>query len=226
MILDFGFRILDLKKSQIPNPKSKISEMSKIPNFLTTFRIVIIPILILSFYIPGRISHIIAAALFGIAAITDYFDGYLARKMKAQSNFGKCLDPIADKLLVIVTIVMLIKFNPSDQLILIAGLIIICREVLVSGLREFLAEFRVSVPVSKLAKYKTFVQMLAIGGLLLGERGTSYAVYSWVGKFVEHDVKFLFVDFIVFTSRILFIAAAALTVITGYAYFRAGLRNM
>lgn len=200
--------------------------MSKIPNFLTTFRIVIIPILILSFYIPGKVSHIIAATLFGLAAITDYFDGHLARKLKAQSNFGKCLDPIADKLLVIVTIVMLIKFNPNDQLILIAGLIIICREVLVSGLREFLAEFRVSVPVSKLAKYKTFAQMLAIGGLLLGEKGSSYAVYSWVGGFVEVGTKFLFVDFIVFTSRLLFILAAALTVFTGYAYFRAGLRNM
>lgn len=200
--------------------------MKQIPNFLTTFRIVIIPILILSFYIPGMVSHIVAAALFGIAAITDYFDGHLARKLKVQSNFGKCLDPIADKLIVIVAIVMLIKFNQNDQLILIAGLIIICREVLVSGLREFLAEFRVSVPVSKLAKYKTFVQMLAIGGLLLGERGSSYAAYFWIGGYVDMSLKVLFVDFIVYASRILFIVAAILTVITGYAYFRAGLKNM
>lgn len=198
----------------------------QIPNFLTTFRIVIIPILILSFYIPGMVSHIVAATLFGLAAITDYFDGYLARRLKVQSNFGKCLDPIADKLIVIVAIVMLIKFNPKDQLILIAGLIIICREVLVSGLREFLAEFRVSVPVSKLAKYKTFVQMLAIGGLLLGERGSSYAAYFWMSGYVDMNFKVFFVDFIVYVSRILFIAAAVLTVVTGYAYFRAGLRNM
>jgi cardiolipin synthase (CMP-forming) len=200
--------------------------MNKIPNFLTTFRIVIIPILIMSFYIHGMVAHVVAAALFAIAAITDYFDGHLARKFKAQSNFGKCLDPIADKLIVIVAIVMLINFNNHDFWILIPGLIIICREVLVSGLREFLAEFRVSVPVSKLAKYKTFVQMLAIGGLLLGEQGSSYAVYNFVGGFVEMDTKFLFVDFIVFASRILFIVAAGLTVVTGYAYFRAGLRNM
>lgn len=198
----------------------------QIPNFLTTFRIVIIPVLILSFYIPGMVSHIVAATLFGIAAITDYFDGYFARKFKVQSNFGKCLDPIADKLIVIVAIVMLIKFNPNDQLIFIAGLIIICREVLVSGLREFLAEFRVSVPVSKLAKYKTFVQMLAIGGLLLGERGSSYAAYFWMSGYVDMNFKVFFVDFIVYVSRVLFIAAAALTVITGYAYFRAGLRKM
>ena len=200
--------------------------MSKIPNFLTTFRIVIIPVLIFSFYIPGMVSHVVASMLFGIAAITDYFDGHLARKMKAQSNFGKCLDPIADKLIVIVAIVMLINFNSHNPWILIPGLIIICREVLVSGLREFLAEFRVSVPVSKLAKYKTFAQMLAIGGLLLGEKGSSYAIYNWVGGYVEMDIKFLFVDFIIFASRILFVLAAALTVITGYAYFRAGLKNM
>ncbi len=124
----------------------------QIPNFLTSFRLFIIPILIMSFFITGMIANVIAATLFAIAAITDYFDGYFARVMKAQSNFGKCLDPIADKLLVIVAIVMLIYSNHGDLWILIPGLIIICREVLVSGLREFLSEFHVDVPVSKLAK--------------------------------------------------------------------------
>jgi CDP-diacylglycerol--glycerol-3-phosphate 3-phosphatidyltransferase len=89
--------------------------MKQLPNFLTSLRIFIIPLLVLSFYIPGMLSNVITALLFGIAAITDYFDGYFARSMKAQSNFGKCLDPIADKLLVIVAIVMLIKFNPSTH---------------------------------------------------------------------------------------------------------------
>ncbi len=202
--------------------------MKSFPNFLTTFRIVIIPILVISFYIPGMVSHVVAATLFAIAGITDYFDGHLARRLKAQSNFGKCLDPIADKLIVIVAIVMLINFN-RDPWILFPGLIIICREVLVSGLREFLAELRVSIPVSKLAKIKTFVQMLSIGGLLLGEKGSSYALYywmSWMNGVTAMDVKFLLIDFVVFASRILFVVAAALTVVTGYVYFRVGLKNM
>jgi len=146
--------------------------------------------------------------------------------MKVESNFGKCLDPIADKLLVIVAIVMLINFNNKDFFILIPGLIIICREVLVSGLREFLAEFHVNVPVSKLAKYKTGVQMTAITGLLLGEKGSSYAFYYWLGGFVEVDIKFLLVSFVVFASKALFVLAAILTVITGYSYLRLGLQKM
>lgn len=172
------------------------------------------------------IANIIAATLFAIAAVTDYFDGYFARAMQAQSNFGKCLDPIADKLLVIVAIVMLISFSYGDFWILIPGLIIICREVLVSGLREFLAEFHVSVPVSKLAKWKTAVQMVAITGLLLGEKGSSYAIYYWLGGLIEVDTKFLIVSFITFASKILFILSAFLTVITGYSYLRAGVSKM
>lgn len=202
------------------------SSVKQIPNFLTSMRLAIIPLIVAGFYIPGMISNVVTATLFGIAAITDYFDGHLARRMKAQSNFGKCLDPIADKLLVIVAIVMLVRFNSSDPWILFPGLIIICREVLVSGLREFLAEFHVSVPVSKLAKYKTAVQMFAIGGLLLGERGSSYAVYYWLGGWVEMDLKFFLVSFVIFASKILFCLAAFLTVVTGYAYFRAGFSRM
>ncbi len=200
--------------------------MKQIPNFLTAFRLVVIPILILAFYIQGMVANVIAAVLFAIAAITDYFDGYFARAFKAQSNFGKCLDPIADKLLVIVAIVMLINFNGRDLWILIPGLIIICREVLVSGLREFLAELHVSVPVSKLAKYKTAVQMTAITGLLLGEKGSSYALYYWMSGWEGVDVKFLLVSFVIFASKILFVMASVLTVVTGYAYFRVGIKNM
>lgn len=198
----------------------------QIPNFLTGLRLAIIPLLIFAFYIPGMLSNIITALLFGIAAITDYFDGYYARSMKAQSNFGKCLDPIADKLLVIVAIVMLIKFNPKNPWILYPGLIIICREVLVSGLREYLAEINVSVPVSKLAKYKTAVQMFAIGGLLLGEDGSSYALFNWLGGFIEVDIKFLIISAISTIAKILFCLSAFLTIITGYAYFKIGFKNM
>ena len=198
----------------------------QIPNLLTSFRLIIIPILVLSFYIPGMVASLIAAILFALAAITDYFDGYFARALKAQSNFGKCLDPIADKLLVIVAIVMLVNFGEGSLWILIPGLIIICREVLVSGLREFLAELQVSVPVSKLAKYKTAVQMTAITGLLLGEKGSSYTLYYLMSAWTEMDVKFLLVMFVVFASKILFAISAVLTVITGYAYFRVGFKNM
>ncbi len=207
--------------------QAKISmQVKQIPNFLTSFRLAVIPVLILSFYIEGVFANIVVATLFAIAAITDYFDGYFARALKVQSNFGKCLDPIADKLLVITAIVMLVNFSNRDLWILIPGIIIICREVLVSGLREFLAEIHVSVPVSKLAKYKTGVQMTAITGLLLGESGVSYTIHYWVGALIEKDVKFLIISGIVILAKILFSIAALLTVVTGYAYFRVGFKNM
>ena len=180
----------------------------------------------MSFYIQGMLANLIAAALFAIAAITDYFDGYFARSMKVQSNFGKCLDPIADKLLVVTAIVMLVNFSNRSLWILIPGIIIICREVLVSGLREFLAELHVSVPVSKLAKYKTMVQMTAITGLILGDKGSEYTIRYLIGNWIEIDLKFLIVSIIIFLSKILFCLAAALTVITGYAYLRIGIKNM
>ena len=200
--------------------------MKQLPNFLTSLRIFIIPLLVLSLYIPGMLSNVVTALLFGIAAITDYFDGYFARSMKAQSNFGKCLDPIADKLLVIVAIVMLIKFNPSNPWILFPGLVIICREVLVSGLREYLAEVNIRVPVSTLAKYKTAVQMFGIGGLLLGENGSAYVLYQWIGGYIEVDVKYLLISVIGVLAKILFSFAAILTIITGYSYFRTSFKNM
>ena len=200
--------------------------MKQLPNFLTSLRIFIIPLLILSFYIPGMLSNVVTALLFGIAAITDYFDGYFARSMKAQSNFGKCLDPIADKLLVIVAIVMLIKFNPSNPWILFPGLVIICREVLVSGLREYLAEVNIRVPVSTLAKYKTAVQMFGIGGLLLGDNGSAYVLYQWIGGYIEVDIKYLLISVIGVLAKILFSFAAILTIITGYSYFRTSFKNM
>lgn len=201
--------------------------MKNIPNFLTAFRIFIIPVLILSFYIGGMVAHVVAAILFATAAITDYFDGYFARALKVQSNFGKCLDPIADKLLVIVAIVMLINFNAHNLWILIPGLIIICREVLVSGLREFLASLQVSVPVSNIAKYKTTVQMVAITGLLLGEEGFDYTLYYLLnGNMIDMDIKYLIWYLVVFLSKMLFCFSAFLTVLTGYAYFRVGMKNM
>ncbi len=197
-----------------------------LPNNLTISRIIIIPILIASFYIDGFIANVVAALLFAVACITDYFDGYFARSMKLQSNFGKCLDPIADKLIVVVAIVMLINFNSHNPWILFPGLIIICREVLVSGLREFLAELHVNVAVSKLSKYKTAVQMVAITGLLLGEQGSQYTIESLFGNGLDlHNKEFLKILWVEL-SRLLFVLAAALTVLTGYRYLQTGLSRM
>lgn len=200
--------------------------MNQLPNILTIARIAIIPLLVFAFYIPGMFSNVLTAILFGIAAVTDYFDGYFARYFKVQSNFGKCLDPIADKLLVIIAIVMLIKFNPSNPWILFPGLVIIAREVLVSGLREYLAEINIKVPVSQLAKYKTAVQMFGIGGLLLGDNGSAYVVYQWLGGYIEVEFRYILISIIGILAKILFTFSAILTIITGYAYLKAGFKNM
>lgn len=199
--------------------------MKNLPNILTIIRIFIIPILILSFYLPELFANVIAAFLFALAGITDYFDGYFARSLHAQSNFGKCLDPIADKLIVIVAIVMLVSFSNQDPLILIPGLIITCREVLVSGLREFLAGLRVSIPVSNLSKYKTALQMVAITLLLLGDKGASFIAYYLLSP-LGFEAKMLLVSGVIIIGKILFCLAACLTMITGYVYLRVGLKNM
>lgn len=200
--------------------------MNHFPNILTVLRIIIIPILVWSFYIPGFVANFVAASLFLLASITDFFDGYFARSLKAQSNFGKCLDPIADKLLVVVAISMLIHFGNRNPAITIPGVIIIAREILVSGLREFLASIRVSVPVSKLAKYKTFVQMSAITLLLLGDVGSNYVVSEIFGQGNDRDLKLIVSYLVTISGEILFMVAAFLTVVTGYLYLKIGLKNM
>lgn len=200
--------------------------MKNLPNILTAVRIFIIPVLVLAFYIPGIWANIVAASLFALASITDYFDGYFARSMNCESKFGKCLDPIADKLMVIVAIVMLIGYSEKSMWIVIPGLVIICREVLVSGLREFLAELHVLVPVSRLAKYKTGVQMTAITILLLGESGARYSFNYLLEGVAEVGVKLFLVALLMYVGKMLFALAAVLTVVTGYGYWRMGLKNM
>jgi len=197
--------------------------MKNIPNILTIFRIILIPIIIISFYFHGFASNIIVAFLFALASITDFFDGYLARQFKAQSAFGKCLDPIADKLLVILTIVMLINFSHGNLIILIPGLIIIAREVLVSGFREFLANYNIQMPVSNLAKIKTAIQMGAITLLLLGENGSGYVIEEFslmIGEEVYASTKGMIIDYVITIGGILFSLAAFLTIITGYIYLK------
>jgi CDP-diacylglycerol--glycerol-3-phosphate 3-phosphatidyltransferase len=174
-----------------------------LPNILTLSRIFIIPAIIGTFYFgDSKVAHQVAAALFLLAGVTDFLDGHLARAWSIQSALGKFLDPIADKLIVGAVIVMLVRYDRVDVLPSIA---IICREILVSGLREFLAEIRVSVPVSEMAKVKTAVQMIAMFLLLLGSKGSDIMVTDLVG-------------------RIALWVAAGLTVFTGYAYLKAGLQ--
>jgi cardiolipin synthase len=173
------------------------------PNLLTGTRIIAIPALIGAFYIPGDFGKWATCAIFTIAAITDYFDGYLARSLSMHSSLGRMLDPIADKLLVGAAILMLVHFGRTP---ILPALVILCREILVSGLREFLAEVRVGLPVSRLAKWKTGVQMTAIGFLLAGS-----AAPWW-----------LFADHVGWYGLWL---AAGLTLVTGLDYLVLGLRH-
>lgn len=175
-----------------------------IPNMLTLFRIFLIPVLVGSLYLEGRMANYIATSIFIFASITDFFDGFIAKLFKAQSNFGRMLDPIADKMLVASALVMLIHIGRAPVLPTLA---ILCREILVSGMREYMAEFKVSIPVSKLAKLKTALQMVAIILLLLGAEGTGIAMVPKVGE------VFIWV-------------AAVLTLITGYAYCREGFKHV
>lgn len=188
----------------------------KLPNILTIFRILIIPVLIASFFIEGRLYHWVAGSLFLLASITDFFDGYLARALKAQSNLGRFLDPIADKLLVASVILMLVHFQEIGRYDIIPAVAILCREIMVSGLREFLAEINVSVPVSKLAKIKTGVQMTALFLLLVGVEGPSLEEVETVAKITLTELL----------GRIALWVSAVLTLMTGYAYLKSGLQYM
>jgi cardiolipin synthase len=179
-----------------------------LPNLLTYGRLVAVPVVAGLILWGGDVARWTALALFIGAAITDFFDGYLARRWAQQSALGRMLDPIADKVLVAAVLLVLAADRTIDGAHLWAGIIILSREVLVSGLREFLAELRVSVPVTKVAKWKTTVQLIAIGFLIAGPAGDKIVPY--VSEFG------LFCLWI----------AAALTLYTGYDYFRAGIGHV
>jgi CDP-diacylglycerol--glycerol-3-phosphate 3-phosphatidyltransferase len=207
--------------------KNNYSNFRKnIPNTLTALRVILIPMVVFSFYIDSKISNALVATLFMIASITDFFDGYLARMMQVQSNFGRCLDPIADKLLIIVSLVMLINFSNGNFFILIPALIIICREVMVSGLREFLATIRSTLPVNKLGKWKTAIQMISITALLLAGNGSEY-VFNEIMDFVEvrDYVRINLEGFIQIIGEVGLIVSAFLTILSGIVYFKAGIKN-
>lgn len=179
--------------------------ITSLPNMLTASRILVIPLFVLALFLDQPVGNWLAFALFSAAGITDFFDGYFARKYGETSALGRFLDPIADKLLVAVALMMLVMNHTLAGLNIVPTLVILCREIAVSGLREFLAEIRVSVPVSRLAKWKTTAQMVAIGTLIVGEAGPDWTMA--VG------LTCLWV-------------AAVLTGVTAYEYFRVGLRHM
>jgi cardiolipin synthase len=178
-----------------------------VPNLLTLSRILAVPIVVATFYIAGDYARWFACALFTAAAVTDWLDGHMARRWAQQSEIGRFLDPIADKLLVAATLFMLTTMGRLSAAAVFPALVILCREILVSGLREYLAGLRVGLPVSKLAKWKTAIQMTAIGFLIVGDAGPVVLPVAWIGE-------------------MLLWLAALLTLMTGYDYLRAGLTHM
>ena len=197
--------------------------MFRLPNIITILRIVLVPLFAIAFALPGTTARLIAFGIFVIAGLSDALDGLAARRLNAGSDFGRMLDPIADKILVAVALMMLVAEGTVDQFNLVPGLksllklvpalIILSREILVSGLREFLAGADVSVPVTAIAKLKTTIQMIAIGAMILQPLAVrhlemplalSYSAIAYGGLWL----------------------AAGLTVWTGYVYFRAGLAHL
>ena len=189
------------------------SRAYSIPNLLTYGRILCVPLIVLCFFIEGKLegsdfARWVALWIFVIASVTDFLDGYLARIWNQTSNIGRMLDPIADKLLVSAILLLVAADGTIAGWSLWAAIIILCREILVSGLREYLAALKVSVPVTRIAKWKTTAQLVAIAFLLAGPAGDKVLPYT-----TEMGICLLWI-------------AALLTIYTGYDYFRAGLKHV
>ena len=182
---------------------------TSLPNLLTFSRIVATPVVVGLLYVDPPLGNWLAMGVYASACITDFFDGYLARAWHQQSALGRFLDPIADKVLVATVLMMLVARAHVTGLTILAVVVILVRELLVSGLREFLAEVRVGVPVSQLAKWKTLLQMIALGFLIVGEAGPAFGPLSTTQ-----------------VGELGLWAAAVLTLITGYDYLQAGLRHI
>ncbi|MFM5954692.1 MAG: CDP-diacylglycerol--glycerol-3-phosphate 3-phosphatidyltransferase [Novosphingobium sp.] len=196
--------------------------MMSLPNILTLSRIVTLPLLAFLLWWPDwQWGYLLAFGLYCLMGITDYFDGYVARSYGTVSKLGQFLDPIADKIMVATVILVLaaqgvLRGPFVGDMHVIAGLIILAREIAVSGLREFLGGLQVSVPVSRLAKWKTTFQMICLGALILGNALPWWNVsLSGLEMNVPHTVGLTTLW-----------AAAALTVITGWDYLRVGLKHM
>tara|TARA_B100001996_G_scaffold347369_1_gene304857 strand:- start:689 stop:1276 length:588 start_codon:yes stop_codon:yes gene_type:complete len=181
----------------------------KIPNILTIGRIIIVPVFVVSFFLPGFYGDLIPFFLFVFASFTDYLDGLLARMFKEESKLGELLDPIADKILVSSALILLVMNGTIKNYEVIAAIIILTREILISGLREFLAKISVAIPVTSLAKLKTVLQMLAIAILLTGESGNK------IINFEDYNAQTI--------GIILLWLSAFLTLYTGYDYLVKGI---
>jgi CDP-diacylglycerol--glycerol-3-phosphate 3-phosphatidyltransferase len=186
----------------------RYSQVWNLPNILTYGRILAVPVVAALLLWGGNDARWAALAIYVLAAISDFFDGYLARKWQQQSSLGRMLDPIADKVLVAVVLLVLCADGILAGGHIWAAIIILSREVLVSGLREYLGELQVSVPVTKIAKWKTTVQLVSIGFLIAGPAGDAMSLHTTV-----LGIAMLWI-------------AAGLTLYTGYDYFRAGLRHV
>jgi len=206
-----GSRAIDGPMTTLSGAKDMASSITRpisrnwsLPNVLTYGRVIAVPLVVgLLFWPREPWARWTALAMFAAAAITDFFDGYLARAWAQQSSLGRMLDPIADKLLVSAVILMLAADHTLAGLNLWAGVIILCREILVSGLREYLAELRVPVPVTAVAKWKTTVQMIALGVLIAGPSGEAIVRGA------------------IATGIVLLWIAAILTLYTGWDYMKA-----
>ena len=183
--------------------------LKKIPNILTIGRIIIVPFFVLAFYLPGFYGDLTACVLFVIASFTDFLDGMLARMMSEESKLGELLDPIADKIIVATALILLVMDGTIRNYEVIAAIIILTREILISGLREFLAKGQIKLPVSNLAKLKTFLQMVAISLLLTGETGNK------ILNFQDYNAQTI--------GIIVLWLSAFLTLFTGYEYLRKGI---
>ncbi|MDC0654051.1 CDP-diacylglycerol--glycerol-3-phosphate 3-phosphatidyltransferase [Candidatus Pelagibacter sp.] len=183
--------------------------LKKIPNILTIGRIIIVPFFVLAFYLPGFYGDLTACVLFVVASFTDFLDGMLARMLGEESKLGELLDPVADKIIVATALILLVMDGTISRYEVIAAIIILTREILISGLREFLAKGQIKLPVSNLAKLKTFLQMIAISLLLTGETGNK------VLNFQNYNAQTI--------GMILLWLSAFLTLYTGYEYLRKGI---
>ncbi len=185
--------------------------LKDLPNILTMSRIATIPVIVVLIAIGGQWGDLLAWILFAVAAVTDYLDGRLAREMAQLSDLGRMLDPIADKLLIGATLMALVGFGHLPGWGIYPAIVIMLREILVSGLREYLAEIRVGLPVTRLAKWKTGVQMVALGLLVLSAPGAGLLGLGWLPM--------------AWLGGTLLWMAAALTLVTGWDYLNAGLRH-
>ncbi len=181
----------------------------KIPNILTIGRIIIVPVFVISFFLPGFFGDLIPFFIFVVASFTDFLDGFLARLFKEESKLGELLDPIADKILVSTALILLVMNGTIKNFEVIAAIIILVREILISGLREFLAKVRITMPVTSLSKLKTFLQMFAIAILLTGDFGNK------IVSFEDYNAQTI--------GIILLWLSAFLTLYTAYDYLAKGL---